>query len=76
MTAWSYNPKTRIAGEVLRRPITRERLEDAAVLLLAVRPALSHWIIVDTLRSLSGLSRGEVLFNLNLVLGETDVRSI
>jgi hypothetical protein len=68
--SWSYNAERRTTGDS-HGIIPRVRLEESAEVLYAAgirnRP-----LIVDVLKALSGLSRAEVKFNVDLALQERE----
>ena len=64
---WSYNYKTKRTDDC-SGILPRARLEEAAEALIA--GGFNTVIVTDVLAALSGVSRGEVAFNVELVLRE------
>ena len=66
--SWSYDPTRKTTGDG-DGIIPRVKVEEAAELLLK-GGFRNRRLVVDILRSLSGLGRGEVEFNVGFVFAE------
>ncbi|HEY1599263.1 MAG TPA: hypothetical protein VGG64_06650 [Pirellulales bacterium] len=64
--SWSYDPKTRLT-DATTHVLPRTKVEDAIALLVEAG-IWNQYEITRIVKALSGLGRGEVRFNVNLVL--------
>lgn len=64
---WTYDTATRTATDGSSGIIPRWRLDEAAEILCAAG-VTNRRLIVDVLKALTGLGRGEVQFNVELAL--------
>lgn len=68
MTSWSFNPKTMRTDDEGDAPLRRVQVEEAIARLLTVVPSRPQLVSIVT--ALSGLSKKEVAFNVDLVCGK------
>lgn len=64
--SWTYDPQTQKTDE-RNDPLHRNSVEEAVQRLYSV--TTNVFFIEDVIRALTGLSKGEVHFNVQLVLG-------
>lgn len=74
IVAWKYYPNTKATGDgqdILRRIDLEEAVERLWAVGIRNRP-----VIVDVLKALSGLSGGEVRFNVELALAPRSLHQV